>query len=117
MPAQLHIVERPDSRWDFIGDPGAMWRAPEHDRSPGDPLCPEGREAWYVVLPNRAGLWWTTLESWEKATDTEPAHPSGKLWTVEGEPPNITVTPSIDAGENDKPHGWHGHINNGVMTP
>lgn len=34
-------------------------------------------------------------------------------WARTGEPPNITVTPSINIG----PEIWHGWITNGEMTP
>lgn len=37
--------------------------------------------------------------------------PNGVGWTVTGEPPNITMTPSI------RVHGgWHGYITNGVLS-
>lgn len=96
MPAHLHIVDPPvDLRpWTFKEDPGACFRWPQFDD--------DGREAWVIVLPNNAGLWWTTY----RATD------SGKMWDVSGIPPNITVHPSIDAGAL-----WHGWIKDGEMTP
>ncbi len=79
--------------------PGAMWRWPEHDI--------EGRECWVVVLPNRAGAWWTTYKS----------DPEGLLWEVTGIPPSITVHPSINAGDGPGPGNWHGWIKAGVLTP
>ena len=78
--------------------PGAMWRWPEHD---GD-----GRDCWVIVLPNCAGAWWTTYK----------ANPGG-LWVVMGEPPRLTVNPSINAGDGAGPGNWHGWIKDGVMTP
>ncbi|HET7559245.1 MAG TPA: DUF6527 family protein [Limnochordia bacterium] len=36
----------------------------------------------------------------------------GTPWEVTGEPPNLTVHPSIDA----RP-GWHGWLKNGELTP
>lgn len=80
-------------------DPGAMWRQPDYDR--------DGREAWCIVLPNEAGLWWTTYLA--DGTD--------QMWEVTGEPPNITVHPSINAGDNPGKGNWHGHIKDGEMTP
>lgn len=108
MSTQLHVVERPrdedgtpDDWWGLADDPGAMWRVPEWDK--------DGRECWAIALPNRAGIWWTTYRAGDNT--------NGPLWDVTGEPPNITVKPSINAGENDTPHGWHGFITDGVMTP
>ena len=36
-------------------------------------------------------------------------------WDVTGEPPNITLSPSVNYGPGD-PNGWHGFIKDGVMT-
>lgn len=98
---RLHIVEAPERIHITNTEPeaGAMWRWPANDI--------EGRECWCVVLPNRAGTWWTTLD----ASDT------GNLWEVTGEPPNITVRPSINYPDSRPGRGWHGHIVNGEMTP
>lgn len=104
MPAQLHIIDPaplPSRQWTLRDDPGAMWRDPTLDR--------DGREAWCIVLPNHAGLWWTTY----LADGTEPP----RMWEVTGEPPNITVSPSINAGDGPGPRNWHGWIRDGVMTP
>jgi hypothetical protein len=106
--AQLHIVDRPvdergvvNDHWGLVDDPGAMWRIPDWDK--------DGRECWAIVLPNRAGIWWTTYRA---GNNTD-----GPLWEVTGEPPNITVNPSINAGDGPGPHNWHGWIKDGVMTP
>lgn len=81
----------------FILDPGTMWREPEQDT--------DGRECWAVVLPN--GRVWRT---------TDPASdPPHALWDVSGEPPAITVRPSIN--DTSPRGGWHGWITNGEMTP
>jgi hypothetical protein len=69
---------------------GAVWRAPDQDA--------EGREAWAVMLPNDAGVWWTTA----RATGTT------QMWDVSGEAPRFTVTPAILI-----PGLWHGHITDG----
>ena len=103
MPTQLHIIDPPTDeplrQRTYRDDPGAMWRWPDLDR--------DGREAWCIVLPNRAGLWWTTYLA--DGTD--------RMWDVRGEPPNITVAPSINAGDGPGPGKWHGWIKDGVMTP
>ena len=100
---RLHIidppVDEPLRQWTYKDDPGAMWRWPDLDA--------DGREAWVVVLPNEAGIWWTTYY----ATGTE------QMWEVTGEPPNITVSPSINAGDGPGKGNWHGFITDGVMTP
>ena len=97
--------------------PGMMWRYP-----PGD----EGeREAWWIVLPNEKpvepGL--PSHISW-RTTDRASREPH-EMWDVSGEPPNLTVIPSIDVecwrvdsngrSFRDGSH-WHGHITNGLLT-
>ena len=117
MPTELRVIDRPadddpffanstTEHWGWWHKPetwGAMWRVPEDDLL--------DRESWCIVLPNAAGIWHTT----EHASLRELPHgnQAGPLWTVTGTPPKITVSPSIDAGQ----YGWHGFINDGVMTP
>lgn len=95
----LKVVEPPPNgvSW-YWAEPGYMWPCdwPKHVveyRSP----------CWVVRLPGGAFVWHTN----EKATE------SGEFWTVTGEPPNITVEPSINVG----PEIWHGHITDGVLSP
>ena len=106
MSTRLHIVDEPEyvTQGTMMDDPGAMWRWPDLDR--------EGREAWVVVLPNRAGIWWTTY-----VADDPEGGKKDVMWEVTGTPPDITVTPSINAGDGPGPGNWHGHITNGVMEP
>jgi hypothetical protein len=109
MATRLHIVDPPEgehvTQGTMMDDPGAMWRWPDLDR--------DGREAWVIVLPNRAGIWWTTYI----ADDDPDGGSTGRMWEVTGEPPNITVSPSINAGDGPGPGNWHGWIKDGVMTP
>lgn len=42
--------------------------------------------------------------------DTDPPHGH---WTLTGEPPTVTVTPSLNVN-NDQ---WHGWLTNGELTP
>lgn len=102
MPAELRIVDPPEvsPRWWAVteGEPGDMFRWPPFDKA--------GREAWCIVLPNEAGLWWTTYE----------ADDGSGMWDVTGEPPRITVAPSIDSVGNGPGH-WHGYITDGIMVP
>jgi hypothetical protein len=79
--------------------PGDMWHEPESDMT-GEPVA---RECWAVVLPN-GRVWRTT----DPASD--PPHP---LWDVTGQPPRITVHPSIN--DTDPRGGWHGWIENGEL--
>lgn len=50
-----------------------------------------------------------------------PTYKDGKAgprgWTVTGDLPNVTVSPSIDYGEPDSDFHWHGHLKNGELTP
>jgi hypothetical protein len=97
---ELYVIEHPSedtSVGTLTHHTGAMWREPKFDR--------DRREAWVIVLPNRCGCWWTTWDS-----------PQG-MWRVTGEPPNITVHPSINAGDGPGPGNWHGWIKDGAMTP
>jgi hypothetical protein len=89
--AKLFIVEGGMQAL-FDAEPGAMLRTPENDI--------EGRfPAWLVKLPGEHTYW-----------QTNQGDPP---WEVAGEPPKITVKPSIHV----MPDGWHGFITNGEMTP
>jgi hypothetical protein len=113
MSTRLRIIENPwnadgTSNWpgpEFT-DPstdhilaGCMWREPDLD-------TPE-RENWEIVLPHKAGSWHTNMR----------ASGTGNRWDVTGEPPNITVNPSINAGDGPGEGNWHGWIKDGEMTP
>lgn len=86
--------------WD--GPPGAMIRATWRDydgRPPG----------WVVFLPN--GTCWNTND---RAAAAGPGNQLGPYWRVTGEPPRITVTPSIDDRSPSRP--WHGWIRDGELV-
>jgi hypothetical protein len=87
--------------WD--GPPGAMIRATWRDSEP-DNGCP----AYIVFLPN--GSYWCTRDRAAR----EGSQP-GPQWTVTGTAPDITVTPSIDDRNPERP--WHGWIRNGLLVP
>lgn len=103
MNTALRVVDGPplDDRGypnPWAAEPGDMWAC----KSPGHVV--EGRAScWIIRLPDRAWVWHTN----------EQAGGDGPHWTVTGEPPAITVTPSINVG----PEIWHGWITDGVMTP
>ena len=102
MGTPLRIIEAPPppsySFWDT--QPGDMWpcHIEDHSSIPGRAPC------WIVRLPDGAA-WWHT--------NALPTSGGGSYWTVTGEPPNITVQPSINVG----PEIWHGHITNGELVP
>lgn len=79
--------------------PGDMWPCR------WDTHIIEGRApCWVIRLPDKAWVWHTNSES---------SNEGEGLWVVTGEPPNITVTPSINIG----PEIWHGWITAGEMLP
>lgn len=75
--------------------PGTMIRAGWYDAH-----TPGRGDAWLVVLPD-GGTWISTQQA-----------SGGGSWTVTGDPPRITVTPSI---WHDAPRGWHGWIRDGEL--
>ena len=82
--------------------PGAMWVSdwfPQEGPN-GEWTGPDGK-VWCVMLPG--GVEWIV---YSYSSDTPR-----RKWSVQGEPPNITVSPSI----NQKGL-YHGHIKNGVIT-
>lgn len=104
MTVELRVIDPPldrGKRWEPSRYPpdgvevGDMWRVPELDEP--------GRESWAILLPNKAGVWFTTETSGDAGSP---------LWDVTGDPPKITVHPSINAEPQ-----WHGWIKNGVMKP
>jgi hypothetical protein len=96
---KLHIIDKPTEGTVFDWQrlpPGSMWRMPEEDKP--------GRECWAIVLPNNAGIWNTT--------------DGNNMWDVGGDPPNLTVSPSILVSTRVKgvdKELWHGFITNGEM--
>lgn len=74
---------------------GDMWREPDLDSA-------EHGECWAIVLPNRT-VWYTTVSAQD-----------GSYWTVTGTAPKLTVHPSIDDRDPNRP--WHGWIRNGELV-
>ena len=108
MTTRLYIIDAPESEPNhamMMDKPGAMWRWPR----PG-PRRPRGVGDH---PPNRAGIWWTTYLAYDK----DSGESTGRMWEVTGDPPNITVRPSINAGDGESPGNWHGFITDGVMDP
>lgn len=86
--------------WD--GPPGAMIRAPWRDY--------EGRPpAWVIFLPN--GTWWCTNDRAALRTETSKL---GPYWDVTGDAPRLTVMPSIDDRNPERP--WHGWVRDGELV-
>lgn len=92
MAIPLRIIVRPPDAYVGHVVPGDMWRAPEWD------FAEDGVECWAIVMPHGSVFYTTDKDR-------------GELWNVTGEPPEITVTPSI----ND-PGRWHGFITNGELV-
>lgn len=63
------------------------------------------REPIIVCLPNGAGVFCV-----DQCATGDEARRTRKGWTVTGEPPNLTVHPSIDAGAR-----FHGWLKDGVL--
>lgn len=100
MSIPLRIIESPydDDDWDGL-QVGDMWHWPQYDI--------EGRECWLIVLPAISATIgrniWKTTEAADRG--------QGAMWDVTGEPPNITVSPSINVVGD-----WHGWIRNGELV-
>ncbi len=90
--------ERPQSYWAFpVGAMRWRWHKPlDYD---GDP-----RPMPHLAVRTPAGLFCIDCP----ATDEPHGH-----WTRTGDPPNVTVTPSINIG----PEIWHGHLTAGELAP
>lgn len=100
MSIQLQVVEPPASgvSW-YEPKAGDCWPCSwDIHQIPGRAPC------WVVRLPGGGYVWHTNGRS---TKDGEG------LWNVSGEPPNLTVTPSINIG----PGIWHGWITNGQLSP
>lgn len=93
-----------------------MWYGNVADASnaPGwaDYLSPEYKRDWqgkrppiWVCLPN--GDWF--------CVDAHQYQDPDHGWTVTGQAPAITVTPSIHVKNDDDSTRWHGFLTNGVL--
>lgn len=115
MTIACRLVEAPSH------EPGDMWYAPwmldpenaQHDYYVNEFLSDEYKRDWLgkrapicICLPNGAGVFCLDQHSFNDKGE------AGAGWTVTGEPPNLTVKPSIDAVGY-----WHGFLTGGVLTP
>lgn len=82
--------------------PGAIWRATWMEEIKGSPYTAPDGKAWALMLPG--GIEWLI---YSYSSDKPP-----RKWDVQGELPNITVSPSIN-----QTGVYHGHVKNGVVTP
>jgi hypothetical protein len=101
-----------------------MWRYPDGDE--------DGRECWWIVLPNDHPDIGTPGHPGQMSflTTQRASDPPHQMWDVTGTPPLITVHPSIDVLRfvPGPPDGdgkatwvregsyWHGWITNGEMV-
>lgn len=98
MSTPLRVVERVEGQSGYRYEPGDCFRCTiEQHAIAGRAPC------WVVRLPGQGYLFHTNMQ----------ATGGGGFWTVQGEPPNLTVSPSINVGDEL----WHGHIKNGQLTP
>jgi len=97
------MVESVGECWDDAGNQrvGAMfWRRhgpAERDAAP--------RPFPHLAVMTRAGL---------ACLDCPESDPPYRKWEWTGEPPNVTVHPSLDV-DKDGPHHWHGHLTDGEL--
>ena len=137
-PVTDHRVPRDDSRWPTLctcGEPfgpddrwqvneldwyeGAgqrfAWGVGSWDGIPGAVMRTTWRDvdgrppAWHICLPNRT--WWNTNDRAAGGAGNQ----LGPYWTVSGEAPMFTVSPSIDDQSPSRP--WHGWIRDGMLNP
>lgn len=86
------------------GRVGAMgWRS--HRRYEKHDTDPRPMPHLAVIVPN-AGL--VCLDC--------PSRKVGTYWTRTGEPPIVTVTPSLDVSPENPERHWHGFLTDGVLT-
>lgn len=91
-------------------EPGDMWYGDEGDLLRSD-LSNEYHRDW---ADKRPPLWVQLPNNTPFLIDC--ALPDGHGWIVTGEPPNITVSPSLDINP-DFVDGWHGWLREGTLTP
>jgi len=63
-----------------------------------------------VILPNGSSF---MVDSYYHNIE---GNPEKEGWTVTGEAPNITLTPSINYSPSDRKFGYHGWLKNGVLS-
>lgn len=104
MPWRLKVIAEPRTVEDFDRlRPGDCWIDEASDpRYLALMVAPAhaGKRAWMVALPGLA-----PFPIYSAATRDNTA------WTVTGEPPDVTVAPSIDCNGV-----YHGYIRDGVIT-
>jgi len=104
MGIPLRIVDNPDIGGPVLPAPGDLVAADVPgsgaELQPGDMWSDHG--CWAVVLPNRT-VWYSGIASAD-----------GSYWTVTGEAPNLTVHPSINDTDPNRP--WHGWVRAGELV-
>jgi hypothetical protein len=97
LPAHPGAAMQPGDMWYW---PLAPFLSAQYDRDHRGKRPP-----LMVCLPNRV------VFCVDRVADDPETNATRDGWTVTGEPPNITVSPSID-----HPGGYHGWIRDGVIT-
>jgi hypothetical protein len=104
MSTRCFMVDRVMDCWDDNGQRvGAMvWGRHQVDEHDADP-----RPFPHLQVMTPAGL---------VCLDCPESDPPYLKWTRTGEPPNVTVAPSLNVNPG-RPEGWHGWLQNGELTP
>lgn len=89
---------------DIFYAPQFLKTEPEESFAPRYVAIKDQRPPIVVVLPS--GQWWCIDQ---RAFDGQNGW-HGEGWSLTGEIPNITASPSINT------HGYHGFLQNGVLT-
>ena len=96
------MVDSVSECWEDGGSPrvGAMawWR---HNPRPGEN---QQRPLPHLVVMTPAGL---------ACLDCPTSDNPNSYWTRTGDPPAVTVTPSLNINHEQ----WHGHVTNGELVP
>lgn len=117
MSLQCQLIDNDDPEFsEKIKQPGAMWFCPWYCGPTDDQAeqIPDflsihylndwkGKRAPIAVRCPNGGVW---------VPDQKSSNGTG--WTVVGDAPNITCTPSIDIKTGAK--GYHGFLQNGIFT-
>ncbi len=86
-----------------------------------NPEAPRG-EPVGIVHACPCGCGNQTLLWFKGKAPANPGGPPRPEWTVEGEWPKVSLTPSIGAkkgtedGQDGRPYHWHGYLTKGVFT-
>lgn len=120
MPIQCRMVSKEEMEHLEYAKPGDMWFAPwmvDVFKTPeklkeSTFVSPEYIRDWYgkrppivVILPNG-----------DRFMVDKCCYQKENGWTVTGEAPNITLSPSINCIRENRAEGYHGWLKNGILS-